>query len=138
MDFYNWKFQDDTPVYLQLYNKLLYAILRGDFCLPKQNPRDCLSYLRNQFPVRDFIIGFQDIQRYVFTVLLQFIKQLFQAASQFISSQAHITSVSFGTVSYFRQYLVFRVSKIMLSSEISKIHSTAVVMKVLIQAFSKK
>ena len=29
MDFHNWKFQDDTPVYLQLYNKLLYAILRG-------------------------------------------------------------------------------------------------------------
>lgn len=35
MDFHNWKFQDDTPVYLQLYNKLLYAILSGDFCLPK-------------------------------------------------------------------------------------------------------
>lgn len=30
MDFHNWKFQDDTPVYLQLYNKLLYAILRGE------------------------------------------------------------------------------------------------------------
>ena len=40
MDFHNWKFQDDTPVYLQLYNKLLYAILRGDFSLPKTNPRD--------------------------------------------------------------------------------------------------
>ncbi len=29
-------------------------------------------------------------------------KVAFPAASQFISSQAHITSVSFGTVSYFR------------------------------------
>ena len=58
------------------------------------------------------------------------IKQLFQAASQFISSQAHITSVSFGTFSYFRLYRVLRVSKTMLFPDISRIRSTAVVMKV--------
>lgn len=38
MDFHNWKFQDDTPVYLQLYNKLLYAILRGAFVYPSRIP----------------------------------------------------------------------------------------------------
>ena len=38
MDFHNWKFQDDTPVYLQLYNKLLYAILEVTFVYPSRIP----------------------------------------------------------------------------------------------------